>query len=111
MPGVLGRDITLAALIWRTGTWFLVVVDWSNILWVVVMDVGMLGLILCGVVAGTVAPGISGGDIALAASIWRTGTWFLVAVAWSYSLWVVLVDVGTLGLVLVWVGGWHNGGH
>ena len=55
-------------------------------MWLVVMDVGMLGLFYRGVGAGTVAPGVSGHDIALAESTWRTGSWFLVAVAWSHSV-------------------------
>ena len=49
--------------------------------------------------AGNVACGISGRDIALSASMWRIGTWFLVAVVWSHSVWVVLMDVGMLGLI------------
>ena len=43
MPGVSGCDIALVVLNWRTVTWFLVVVDCSHSVWVVVMDVGMLG--------------------------------------------------------------------
>ena len=39
-----------------------------------------------GMVAGTVAPGVSVINIALAVSIWRTGPWFIVAVAWSHSV-------------------------
>ena len=50
------------------------------------MDEGMLGLMYRGVGAGTVAPGVLGRDIVLAASIWRTGPWFLVAVASSHSV-------------------------
>ena len=45
-PGVSGSNIALGALIWRTGPWFLVVVDWIHDLWVALVDVGMLGLIL-----------------------------------------------------------------
>ena len=69
----------------------------------VVIDVVMLGLVYCGVGAGTVAPGVSGCDITLDTSTWRTGPWFIVAVAWSHSVRVVAVDVGMLGLMLVWV--------
>ena len=65
----LKSDITLAALIWRTVYWFLVAVAWDHSVWVAVIVVGMLGLIYRGVRAGTVAPGVSGRDIALAASI------------------------------------------
>ena len=101
---VLVHNIVLDASIWRTRPWFLVEVAWSNILWVVVMDVGMLGLIFFGFGAGTVASGVLGRDIALAASIWITGPWFLVSVAWIHSVWVMMMDVGMLGLVLVWVG-------
>ena len=32
-PGVLGRNISLAAFIWRTGPWFLVVVAWIHSVW------------------------------------------------------------------------------
>ena len=48
-------------------------------------------------------PGVSGRDIALPASIWRIETWFLVALAWSHSVWMKVMDVGMLGLMLVWV--------
>ena len=81
MPGVLRRDLALASLIWRTRLWFIVVVALSHSVCLVVMDVGMLGLVYCGVGAGTVSPGVYVHDIALAALTWRTGPWFLVAVA------------------------------
>ena len=45
---------------------------WSHNVWVVVMDVVMLGLIYRGVGSRTVNPGVSGRDILLAKSIWRT---------------------------------------
>ena len=67
----------------------------------VVMDLGILGLVYCGVGAVTVAPGISVRNIALAASTWRTGPWFLVEVAWIHSVWVVAIDVFMLGVILV----------
>ena len=51
------------------------------------MDVGMLGLVYCGVGAGTVMPGVSGCDIALVVLTWRTVTWFLVIVDCSHSVW------------------------
>ena len=85
-PGVSGHDIALAASIWRTRPWFLVVLSWGHSVWLVVMDVGMLELIYCCVRARTVAPGVSGHDIMLAASIWRNGTWFLVEVDWIHSV-------------------------
>ena len=72
--------------------------------WVVVMDLGMLGLIYRSVRARNVDPGVSGRDVALDASIWRTGPWFLVTVAWSHGVWVVVVDIGLLVLMLVWIG-------
>ena len=65
------------------------------------MDVGMLGLIYRGVGDGTIAPGVSCRNIMLATSTSRNGPWFLVAVDWSHSLWVVFMDVGMLGLMLV----------
>ena len=64
-PGVLGRNLSLAALIWRTKLLFIVAVAWSRSVWVVVMDVGILGLFYCGVGAGTVVPWVLGRNIAL----------------------------------------------
>ena len=64
-------------------------VAYSRSVWVVVMHVGMLRLDYRGVGAGTVAPWVSGRDIVLATSYWRTGPWFLVVVAWSHIVWVV----------------------
>ena len=65
------------------------------------MDVGMLGLVYCGVGSGTVAPGVSGYNIALDTLTWRTRPRFLVEVDWSHSAWVVAINVGMLGLILV----------
>ena len=104
VPGVSGRDIALAALIWRTGPWFIVAVDWSNSVWVMVMDVYMLGLSYFGVRDRTVTPGVSGCNIALDVLIWIIRTFFLVEVDWSHSVWVVVMDVGMLGLMLVCIG-------
>ena len=59
----------------RFGSWdpfFLVVVACSNSLWVVVMDVDILGLIYFDVGARTFKPGVSGCDILLATLIQRT---------------------------------------
>ena len=103
-PGVLGCDLALASSIWRTGIWFIVAVAWSCSVWVVVTNVGILGLVYRDVGDGTVMPGVLGCDIVLSVSTWRTGRWILVAVAWSHSVWVVMTDVGMLGLMLVWVG-------
>ena len=96
-----GRDIMLVASILRTIPWFIVAVDWIRRMWVVMMDVGMLGLIYRGVLARTVAPGVLGQDIELAASTCRTGPWVCVAVAWSHSVRVVVMDLGMLGLMSV----------
>ena len=71
-PGVLGRDIALATPIWRIGTWFLVTLAWSHSVWVVVIDVGMLGLIYHGTGARTCKPGILGSNILFDVLIWRT---------------------------------------
>ena len=68
------------------------------------MDVGVLGLIYIGAGAVNVAPRVLCCDIALAASTWGNGPWFLVTVARSHSIWVVVMDVGMLGLMLVWLG-------
>ena len=35
VSGFSGRDIALVVLTWRTGPWFIVVVDWSHSVWVV----------------------------------------------------------------------------
>ena len=68
------------------------------------MVVGMFRLIYRGVGDRTVVSGFSGRDIALVVLTWRTGPWFLVVVDWSHSVWVVVMDVGMLGLVLFRVG-------
>ena len=63
--GVSGRDIALYALIWRTRIQFIVAVAWSRSVCVMMMDVGMLGLMCRLVRDGTVAPEVSGCNIAL----------------------------------------------
>ena len=83
---------------------FLVAVTCSHGLRVVVMDVGMLGLIYHGVRSRTAEPEVSGHGIFLAAYTWRTIYWFLLEVDWINSVWVVVMDVGMLGLMLVRVG-------
>ena len=103
VDGVSGRDITLTVFIWRIGPWFNVSVDWSQVVGVVVMGVGMLGLIYHGSGARNVKTGVLGRNILLAMSIWRTGPCFLVAVAYSHIVWVVVTYVGMLGLMLVGV--------
>ena len=103
-PGVLGCNIPLDTLIWRIRPWCLVAVDWGHSVWMVLMDVGILGLIYRGVGSRTVNPGVSGRNILLTTLIWRTGTWFLVDVDWSHSVWVVVMYVGILMLILVRVG-------
>ena len=75
------------------------------------MYVGILRLIYRGVRAGTVAPGVLVYDIALVVPAWRTGPWFLMVAAWSHSVWVVVMDVGMLGLILVEVGRWKHRVH
>ena len=67
------------------------------------MDVGMLGLIYFGVGAGTFVPGVSGSDIVLVTSNWKTKPWFLVAVSWIHSVCVVVMYLGMLVFMLVWV--------
>ena len=54
-----------------------------------------------GVRSVDVAPGVSGRNIALVMLIWINGPWFLVEVSWSHSVWVVVMDVGMLGLFIV----------
>ena len=46
-----------------------------------------------------VMPGVSGHNIALSMLIWRTGLWFIVLVAWSRSVWVMVMDLGMSGLI------------
>ena len=69
-PGVSGHNIALVVSICRTRPWFLVEVFWGHSLWVVVMDVRMLGLIYRGIGVRTVAIRVLGRNIALATSIW-----------------------------------------
>ena len=84
-PGLSGHGIVLASSMWIIRPWFIVEVDWSHSMWVVVMGVGLLGLIYCGVGARTAKPRVLGRNILLAASVWRTRPWFIVEVDWSYS--------------------------
>ena len=110
-PRVSKSDIALAASIWRTGTWFCVAVACSQRVWLAVMYVGMLGLIYSWIGARTIKPGVSECYILLAALIWRTRNWCLVAVAWIHSVWVVMINVCMLELMLVRVVLWRHGGH
>ena len=71
----------------------------------------MLGLVYCGSGSWTVAHGVSARNILFSASTWRTRPWFIVALDWSHSMWVVEMDVGMLGLMLVWFGWWRHRGH
>ena len=52
----------------------------------------------------TVTTGVLGCGIALAALIWIPGPWFLVAVDFRHSVWVMLICLSMLGLVLIWIG-------
>ena len=52
----------------------------------------------------TVAPVVSVTAIVLAASIWKIRPWFLVAAAFSRSVWMVVMDVGILKLILCGIG-------
>ena len=62
-------------------------------MWVLVMDIGMLGSICHVVGAITVDPGVSGSNILFAVLIWGIRPWFLVALDWIHSVWVVMMDV------------------
>ena len=75
------------------------------------MEVGILGLIYHGIGSRTVEYGVLGSNILLVALICITGPWFFVVVAWRHNVWVVMIDVGILGLILVRVGRWRYGGH
>ena len=57
----------------------------------------------CGVGARTVGPGVLGCSIALDALVWSTRPWFLVALTWRHSVWVMVMGVGMLGLMLIGV--------
>ena len=70
----------------------------------VLMYVDILGLIYIGVGARTVEPWVLGCNILLYVSICRTWTWFLFVVSCIHSVWVLVTDVGMLGLILVRVG-------
>ena len=85
-PGILGRDIVLAASIFRNRPCFLVAVAWIHIVWLVVMDVGMLRYIYLGIGYGTILLGVLGHDIVFAALFWGTKSWFLLEVAWVHSV-------------------------
>ena len=50
------------------------------------MDVGMLGLIYCGVRERTVGPEVLGRNISLDAEVLRNVPRFLVAVAWGHGV-------------------------
>ena len=56
-----------------------------------------------GIGSGTMALCVLGQNIALAAPIWRIRHWFLVVVARSHSVGVVVMDVGMLGVYLLWL--------
>ena len=78
---------------------------------VVVMGVVMLGFIYRGVISRTVGPGVLGRSILLVVLIWRNGPWFLLAVACSHRLWVVVIDVSILELMLFRIALWQHRGH
>ena len=66
----------------------------------VIIGAGTVASVLyLGFRAVIVTPGVSGSNIALSTLIWRTGLWFIVAVASSRSVWVVVMDVGMSGLI------------
>ena len=71
-PGVSGRNITLAEYIWKIRRWFIVEMAWCHIVWEVVTDVGLLGLIYLGVGSRTVKYGVFVREIFLATLISRT---------------------------------------
>ena len=68
-----------------------VIVGARTVLFVLYLSVG----------AGIFTTGVSGRDLALAASIWRTVPLFIVVVAWINSLCVVVMYIGMLGLFIV----------
>ena len=68
---------------------------------VIVISGTAASVVYLGIRVGTFASGVSVNDITL---IWRIGPWFLAAVAWIDSMWVVVMDVGMLGLIYFGVG-------
>ena len=66
---------------------------------VIVGDGTLVSVIYLGVEAGNIMYGVLGRNIALALLIWRTRLCFIVALAWSRSVWMVVMYVGMLGLV------------
>ena len=71
-PEISGRNITLAAYIWKIRPWFIVAMDWCQIVWEEVTDVGLLGLIYPGVGSRTVKYGVFVRKIFLDTLISRT---------------------------------------
>ena len=59
----------------------------------------IVSILYLGVVSKIVMPGVLGSDFTLVASIWRTGAWFIVAVACSHSVWLVVMDADMSGLI------------
>ena len=66
---------------------------------VIVRSGTVVSVLYLGFGAGIVTPEVSVRNMVLSASIWRTELWFIVVVAWSHSVWVVVMDVGILGLI------------
>ena len=64
---------------------------------IIVVAITVAFALYLGVGAGTVAPGYTQTSPALAVSIWKIGPWFVVAVSWSHTMWVVVMDVGIWG--------------
>ena len=67
------------------------------VVYIIVVAITVAFALYLGVGAGTVAPGVSGINIVLAVLIWKIGPWFVVAVSWSHTMWVVVMDVGIWG--------------
>ena len=76
----------------------------STVVSIIIRAGNATSVLYIGVEAGTIAPGFSGHDIMLTVLIWIIGPWFLVALACSHSFWVVLMDVGIMGLIYSDVG-------
>ena len=85
-------------------TWGTVVKASFEVVSVIFRSGTVASVLYLGIGAGTVTPGVSGRNIALVASIWRTRPWFIVVASWSHIVWVVLMYVVMLGLIYHGVG-------
>ena len=68
---------------------------------IIVVSGTVVYVLYLGVRAVIVTPGVLEHNLVLAASIWSSWTWFIVAVEWKDRVWVVLTDVVCWGWFIV----------